>query len=135
MSNETTRRSFFSALAFSPLALLGLRKKPDKPDLRVKLLCGEIEHYREISDHWHKFALAAMKENDRLMKVAEQNVKDADYWEGRALEAEFDLEIMGAAPLDEEWMKQLRLEEKEKGTSRTAEEIRDELRELRKGTA
>lgn len=116
MNDETTRRTFFSLAALSPLACLGLRKQEPKDEPHPHPIYGT---WKKCAEEWEKSA--------RLRD------KDADYWEGRALRAEFDFEVMGADPLDENRMRQLRLEEQEQGTARTAIEIRDELQELRKG--
>ncbi len=93
MNQELPRRTFFSALALSPLALLGLKTKPDDPDEDIKK--GQTKSFPTV--------------DEMLDSLKQPWDETADYWEGRALMAEFDLECMGATPLDEEWMKRLRI--------------------------
>ena len=76
-ADDINRRSFFPTLAFSPLALLGLRKKPDKTDLRVKRMYETKEYYRK-------------RFNDLIERLQTAD-EDADYWRLRCLAAELDL--------------------------------------------
>ena len=71
MNDEIRRRSFFSALAFSPLALLGLGKKPDNSDVPMKRMYETKEFYRTSADHWRDRALEAEKKLQALRKGSE----------------------------------------------------------------
>ena len=127
-TNELPRRSFFSALAFAPLAWLGLRKPEPENESRPYPFYGT---WKKCAEAWENTARLRDEVADRWRERLQAAEKDADFWEGRTLEAEFDMECMGAMPIDEEMLKQSRLEY-DQGLSCTAKEIRDELTELRK---
>lgn len=112
-----TRIEFILSAALSPLALFGIRRKEPKDEPHPYPFYGT---WKKCAEEWEKTA--------RLRD------KDADYWQGRALEAEFDLECMGVIPVDEEMIKQSRMDF-DQGLSQTAKEIYDELQELRRETA
>lgn len=68
MLDETTRRSFFSALALSPLALLGWKKTPEEiieinenGVVHVADKCKELNRLKESEDYWRERALATEK--------------------------------------------------------------------------
>ena len=108
MNDETTRRSFFSVAACSPLALLGLMKTSYKPNLDVNWESA-ARFNRVFCDHWMKVAEQQAKELKELRERVEAAEKDAvesremrdnwekivnyrskhnDYWCERALAAE-----------------------------------------------
>lgn len=104
MNDEIPRRSFFSALACSPLVLLGLRKtEPDdlklitvrESNIRVKRWYDEAEWDREQCDLWIERTRDAEKDADHLRHRLLAAEKDTDLWRGlcdkwtdRALTAE-----------------------------------------------
>ena len=64
MLNEIPRRTFFSALsalALSPLAWLGLRKKQDKSQIDFANDKFAADLFRQGMSYWEKRALAAEK--------------------------------------------------------------------------
>ena len=91
MGDEIPRRTFFSALAFSPLALLGLGKKQDSSsttsyspvwtDEDVSVLLDRLKVHREF---WKERFLTSEK--------------NADYWCDRALAAEKILQQVKDSP-------------------------------------
>ncbi|MCH7988432.1 MAG: hypothetical protein IID46_04685 [Planctomycetes bacterium] len=106
MSNEIPRRSFFSAMAFSPLALLGLRKQTadivEESESHWKVVA---KFNRIFADHWRGRVLAAeadadiqreMREN--CEKVINYRSKNTDYWCDRTLAAEKKLEQVERTP-------------------------------------
>ncbi len=89
MLDELPRRTFFSALsalALSPLAWLGLRKEPEKTDLRVKRMYDTKEFYRKKSD----------LDNYIHADTVKYHVGREKYWRERALVAEKALKVAQA---------------------------------------
>ena len=74
MNDETTHRTFFSLAVFSPLALLGLRKKESVP----YPISSRIPTDKEIEQarRWFRLVKNNGKENDRLRERAETAEKE-----------------------------------------------------------